>query len=60
VRSHSWLKPRNTLDRSWQRKNLMEELALRNSVGRRVRRTLMKVYKGAPMGAMVTSVMAMV
>jgi peptidoglycan/xylan/chitin deacetylase (PgdA/CDA1 family) len=56
VRPSSWLKARNTLDRSWQRKSLLEELTARNSLARRLRRGIMNVYKGAPLTAMMASV----
>jgi peptidoglycan/xylan/chitin deacetylase (PgdA/CDA1 family) len=45
ARCGSWLKARNTLDRSWQRKNILEELAARDSLVRRLRRVLAGKYK---------------
>jgi peptidoglycan/xylan/chitin deacetylase (PgdA/CDA1 family) len=45
VRRESWLKARNTLDRSWQRKNVLEELSAGDSFARRLRRALVGKYK---------------
>jgi peptidoglycan/xylan/chitin deacetylase (PgdA/CDA1 family) len=45
ARSDSWLKTRNTLDRSWQGKDVLAELTLRDSLVSRVRRALVGRYK---------------
>jgi peptidoglycan/xylan/chitin deacetylase (PgdA/CDA1 family) len=42
---HSWLKPRNTLDRSWDPRHVIEELIARNTSVARVRRFLIGSYK---------------
>jgi peptidoglycan/xylan/chitin deacetylase (PgdA/CDA1 family) len=41
----AWLKPRNTLDRSWQGKNVLKELAARETYARRLRQALAGRYK---------------
>jgi peptidoglycan/xylan/chitin deacetylase (PgdA/CDA1 family) len=56
VRRDSWLKARNTLDRSWQWMDFFEGLAARDSVLTHLRRALMKLYKGAPLSAMASAV----
>jgi peptidoglycan/xylan/chitin deacetylase (PgdA/CDA1 family) len=53
VQGDRWLKPRNTLDRSWQTRNLLAELAARDSITRRMRRVLLNMYKGALVSQMV-------
>ena len=45
VPSDAWLKPRNTLDRSWQGKNVLRELSARESYLRSLRRAVMGTYK---------------
>jgi peptidoglycan/xylan/chitin deacetylase (PgdA/CDA1 family) len=45
VRPGSWLKTRNTLDRSWQWRNVLEGLEARDSFARRLRRALVGRYK---------------
>jgi hypothetical protein len=45
ARSDSWLKTRNTLDRSWQGKDVLTELAARDSLVSRVRRAAVRKYK---------------
>jgi len=45
VRPDSWLKARNTLDRFWQHKNVVDELAARDTLTKRLRRTLACRYK---------------
>jgi hypothetical protein len=44
-RHDAWLKPRNTLDRSWQETNVLEELAGRESYLGNLRRALGERYK---------------
>lgn len=45
VRPDSWLKVRNTLDRSWQRKNILQRLAEQDSIVIRLRGVLVGRYK---------------
>jgi peptidoglycan/xylan/chitin deacetylase (PgdA/CDA1 family) len=45
ARHDAWLKPRNTLDRSWQETNVLEELAGRESYLGNLRRALGERYK---------------
>lgn len=45
ARAGAWLTPRNTLDRSWQWKNVLEELAVREPYLGKLRRALVESYK---------------
>jgi peptidoglycan/xylan/chitin deacetylase (PgdA/CDA1 family) len=45
ARRCAWLKPRNTLDRSWQWKKVLEGLAARETPMNRLRRALAERYK---------------
>ena len=53
VQGDRWLKPRNTLDRSWQTRNPLAELAARDSIPRRMRRAFRNVCKGALVSQML-------
>lgn len=44
-RRGDWLVPRNTLDRTWQGKNVLDELKTRETFMRRLRRILVGQYK---------------
>jgi peptidoglycan/xylan/chitin deacetylase (PgdA/CDA1 family) len=41
----AWLKPRNTLDRSWQRRDILSDLSIRDSYLSRLRSGLAQTYK---------------